>query len=726
MQTTVNLLGGLLNHLLAAIAPTIPDDVFAVYEQKCMRQRTSIELVDVMSMFQSICKTFKTVYICIDALDECNDVATLLMSIKDMPSSVRIFTTGRNHITRDVETHFGEAPNISIEANEDDVRAFVKSKIDENRLREPEIMDEILEGEIQSKIMGFAAGMSVFRPCKSLSSLTRFGRFLLPALHIRIVLDALTKSKRRLALNTLPPDLDHAFGSTIQRIKQQQHSLEDQAMRIIQWVHLAEEPLGVDQLLHALATELGQEQLDYDNFPSRSSFLDCCLGLVIVDNETSTVRFVHYSLQEYLRGEDHFLQLGLGHEIGHESISQICLTYLKFQNGEWHSTMRTKDESLPTEHYWMSLKSRLPLFGYAARHWGRHAFKSGSFGEMTTTLILGYLSKNPAERWSSTVFLCDYDLHGEINTQFYDESDKQVQSFSSLHMVAYFGLHQVFSQVHQFSLATHFQVNSQDTNGQTPLKLAVAYGHEEIVKLLVERDDVDVNSRDELGYSPLTYAAGAGHKTMVQLLLKRNDIEVNLDCGMGWTPLSWAAKNGQEAVVKLLVNRDDIEIDSKDSAGRTPLSKAAEDGREVIVELLVERDDVDADSKDSAGRTPLFWAAKNGHKEVVKLLVEREDVDADSKDIDGQTPLFWAAQNGHKEVVKLLVEREDVDADSKDFNGQTPLSWAASNGQGAVVKLLVERDDVQADSKDNKGHTPQWWAALYWHTAVAKLLELYI
>ena len=114
-------------------------------------------------MFLSVCKIFKTVYICIDALDECSDATGLLRCIKDMPSPVRIFTTGRLHTTKAVELHFREFPSIRIQASEDDIRAFVKSKINENQLYESEIMDEKLEEEICGEIIRFSLGMSVLQ-----------------------------------------------------------------------------------------------------------------------------------------------------------------------------------------------------------------------------------------------------------------------------------------------------------------------------------------------------------------------------------------------------------------------------------------------------------------------------------------------------------------------------------------------------------------------------------
>jgi ankyrin repeat protein len=97
-------------------------------------------------------------------------------------------------------------------------------------------------------------------------------------------------------------------------------------------------------------------------------------------------------------------------------------------------------------------------------------------------------------------------------------------------------------------------IDAQDSYGRTPLSTAAASGHEAVVKLLVERDDVVADSKDK----------------------------------DGWTPLLWAAQRGHEAVVKLLVERDDVLADSKDKDGRTPLSSAAARGHEAVVKLLVE------------------------------------------------------------------------------------------------------------------------------------------
>lgn len=53
-------------------------------------------------------------------------------------------------------------------------------------------------------------------------------------------------------------------------------------------------------------------------------------------------------------------------------------------------------------------------------------------------------------------------------------------------------------------------------NSRTPLSQAAESGHEAVVKLLVERDDVEVGSKDEFGQTPLSWAAEEGHETVVK------------------------------------------------------------------------------------------------------------------------------------------------------------------------------------------------------------------
>ena len=70
-------------------------------------------------------------------------------------------------------------------------------------------------------------------------------------------------------------------------------------------------------------------------------------------------------------------------------------------------------------------------------------------------------------------------------------------------------------------------------------------------------------------------AAGRGHEAIVQLLIDRDDVDIDAKDKFGMTPLSQAAQRGHEAIVRLLIARGDVDINSKDISGKTPLLLAA-------------------------------------------------------------------------------------------------------------------------------------------------------
>ncbi|KAI5816226.1 hypothetical protein BZA77DRAFT_65596, partial [Pyronema omphalodes] len=114
---------------------------------------------------------------------------------------------------------------------------------------------------------------------------------------------------------------------TLDRIRAQKQSMSSLAMKVLQWVFLTTRPLSVEELRHALAVEPGDTELHRDNFVEPHLILDCCLGLVIVDGSTSTVRLFHQSLHDYFQ---QIYDKGLLFIEGHMQIASICMTYIAF------------------------------------------------------------------------------------------------------------------------------------------------------------------------------------------------------------------------------------------------------------------------------------------------------------------------------------------------------------------------------------------------------------
>ena len=115
--------------------------------------------------------------------------------------------------------------------------------------------------------------------------------------------------------------LGDAYGATLDRIKRQCEGRARLAMAALMWISHAERPLKADELCHALAVEIGLPNLNIENLPSIGTLLAFCQGLVVVDKEASTVRLIHFTLQEYLQAHPDLFGPA------HSTIAEICLTF---------------------------------------------------------------------------------------------------------------------------------------------------------------------------------------------------------------------------------------------------------------------------------------------------------------------------------------------------------------------------------------------------------------
>ncbi|KAI5796812.1 hypothetical protein FPQ18DRAFT_422116 [Pyronema domesticum] len=195
----------------------------------------------------------------------------------------------------------------------------------------------------------------------------------------------------------MPKKFDDAFVITIRRIQEQPKARARQAMEVLKWTLLSKRKLTVVELCHALAISPGDTHLDRDNFPAEISLVQWCLGLVIFDKETSSIRLVHKSLFEYLNRQHEENQL---FQRGQSEIAQVCLTYMDFEDSPVEIALVTydifgfladiteKDTQTITEHL-----DKFCLLGYAIRNWGFHLIEDTSEGTKDLTIRL-FLSSN--------------------------------------------------------------------------------------------------------------------------------------------------------------------------------------------------------------------------------------------------------------------------------------------------------------------------------------------
>ena len=164
-QTIGNIIGTIIKQLLREL-PAIPKEIMEIWrKQPSGRSPPQLDLENVLHITG---KHFDHTYICLDALDECRDFSELLTILQRGLPSIRLFSTGRNHVQNAVRKKVEHAQIIPIEATDSDIRMMIQEDINKDRENDPDLMDGKLEQDIIEKISASARGMLVIAKCNQL------------------------------------------------------------------------------------------------------------------------------------------------------------------------------------------------------------------------------------------------------------------------------------------------------------------------------------------------------------------------------------------------------------------------------------------------------------------------------------------------------------------------------------------------------------------------------
>ena len=308
------------------------------------------------------------------------------------------------------------------------------------------------------------------------------------------------------------------------------------------WVSHAERPLKIDELCHALAVDIQSTDLDPENIRPQATVLGSCLGLAVVDAETSTVRLIHHTLQEYLSQSCTFPD-------AHKILGQVCLTYLN------HKLVR----GLPANN--VSNLGDMPFLNYSSLYWGSHA--KMELSDCSKSLALELLNLGGNHIYATL-------LVQQINSSHYCSLPHHL--WPSLHCASYFGIDDIVAALIE---REGCDINQSDCKGFTALMWAAQQGNEGIVRRLLVRNNVNPDKPNDYGGTPLWIASYGGHEGVVKLLLARNDVNPDKPTDDGRTPLWAASYGGHEGVVKLLLARNDVNPDKPTRDGLTPFPTAS-------------------------------------------------------------------------------------------------------------------------------------------------------
>ncbi|KAI9852682.1 MAG: Ankyrin repeat domain-containing protein 44 [Vezdaea acicularis] len=707
-QNVRQMSGSLLKQILST-RKELPKALVDLYNNE--RASGDLALItDFEKIIVDLCNE-RTTYIIVDALDECDPTKhrpTLLKLLTALEKSrARVLLTSRPNL-KDIERHMRKFIQATIEASDNDISTMLALKI-EQHIEEDEDMEDLIDDGLKEEIISALVGKAQ-------------GMFLLPSLQVQTVLQKSTPAAIREAIRDLPKTLYEEFQLTLDRIHRQPEDKVSFAMSILMWISHARNRLTVAALRHALAVRFEDKSLENDNLtPIRiftSSITDSCQGLVMIDADSSLVRLVHFSLQEF------FESLQSLFPTAQEAIAKTCLTYCLFD--------ACGDGPSPNDESFERFEAQYPFFVYASSQWAFHSHQMTHDYESpdVTTLSKNLLSQ--PSRFEKTVQCLWMSLFP--TTQRFGYSQKYSRGYTPLHHASSYGLGSLVVELCNSGAdidavvksgfqagwnVLHYLADTYITDPvaasyvgflvgrgkdmvappdtSAPLHIAATKGRVETIRALLQ-GGADISVRDENGLQPIHVAGRNGNTEIIQLLLEYG-ADTSSKTTHGQTPLVEAILNNNEGAVKYLLSRG-VDANEKCTGGEPPLVLACFPQNIAIVNLLI-----DAGAGLNLGNdnnvTPLMMATQN--PSIMRLLIEKgADVRIRTKAND--SALLFAAQKGLDDAVQLLLD-EGAELNGKHELLDTALMVAARKKHDSTVHLLLRQDGIEVDAVNEVGNT---------------------
>ncbi|PIG85595.1 hypothetical protein AARAC_007318 [Aspergillus arachidicola] len=673
-QDVPQLLSSMLKQLLQQ-TPVIPVEVKSLYERQSILD-ISMGLQEVKDAILWTLQGYDRTYLVVDALDECaEDVQVDLVScIRELQESRQVKALITSRDIRRIVRQFEDDTILPITPMQKMCRT---SNID-------------LQEMVKTQIVQRTEGM-----------------FLLARLHLLLIKHQVSEKKVRLALKELPRGeggLEDAYGSVMQRIEDQPLEYRKLAQRVLSWIVYAERMLGPSELRHALAVEEGAEDIDETDAPDLDVMVSVCMGLVTVDLPSNTIRLIHVTTQEYLRGVGEPWVSST-----YEDMAVTCIRYLSLQ----------PFKSGPCQNI-QALRARQAGYAflkYAGAHWGHHA-------RPVQTAIADTVVSFLMDR-----ALVSSSIHVPFPSAVKAGVVKELPlEATGLHVAVWFDLPHILCRL----LESGAVVDEVDSTNRTALHWATRLNHQDAVEGLL-RGKADVERIDPvIDHSPLHLAISLGHTGLARVLI-RYGADIESQNSDGYNALHLACNCEDEEMVQILL--DEGAYVNAVLMRTTLASRSEKDGlsdEDACISGVENTQDEDGSNDEMSEYTPtaLQIATISENLEIMRLLVcAGADVELCGR--PGESPLSIAASSGCTNLVQYLIESgAKVDGGGYlDEPALTPLHWAATEGCLEVVQQLLDaKAIINAISIDNIGEktgmrvTALQLASAYGHDLVVRLL----
>ncbi|XP_031333748.1 ankyrin repeat and SOCS box protein 3-like isoform X1 [Photinus pyralis] len=185
-------------------------------------------------------------------------------------------------------------------------------------------------------------------------------------------------------------------------------------------------------------------------------------------------------------------------------------------------------------------------------------------------------------------------------------------------------------------------VNYADNNGNTPLHHAAYLNRTEVIRTLIEHEDIIIDPKNYEGYTPLLLHLSNNPVEEIVMLLLSNGADVKTTSKLDESVLHMAVKHSNNNVVSALIKWG-ADINAQDYELYTPLIEAVQCNNLELVCLLLYYD-ADVNIISSSGLTAFMYATMSLRQyDVAKTLFDYYD-DFSLVSIYGDTTLSLAAK----------------------------------------------------------------------------------
>ncbi len=618
-------------------------------------------LQDLKDLIRRMIDKSGSVYLFIDALDECEERKELLEILQELRSwnqgNIHTLATSRRETDIEASLAIIATDSISLEESviQEDILSFVRHQLQHDaRLSK---WPESVRNEIQSVLLEGANGMFRWVECQ-----------------VDAIRGCMKLGPLRRTLKSLPRTLDDTYTRILSSIPKDY--VED-ARRILSCLICAFHPLAIEEIADTVAIVAdGETFYDVENRLSQCrDILSICSGLVTTARSTrlthlgfqhlpiEELRLAHFSVKEYLVAERTSLAQAsdfvLDERRAHEILANLCLRYLAW----CHEECLCEDHNF-LRQYAILRSEKVPFAPYAASSWSRH-LRAARLDSSSPVIRQGL------EALNDPAFLRDVI---RLHPPWFRYKELNIM--------------QQCGYVNQIG-GNNFLVPTVDP--VPPLYYASLLGMDQLVILLLEEGE-DVNSCCPYG-TCLVAAVCGGYYSTVQLLLERGaKVNARIIYTSGEDEGTYSRTAIHEAINGLL--HEEV-YGWNEELARLLLAWGADvnlgRSRQGIMGRYPEKD------------TPLSTAIGLSNKNLIRILVDAgADLDAYADRCDtalerASSDSFWS--DGLEVMTMLLDAGASLNLTSDPTGIETPLYRAMYLSYPAGVRLLLERGANLPDQK---------------------------